>query len=268
MDDGVTMILDKEKRTNHIRDLQLKFTMIKNLSKAESVLKSHEVKVTDFMNPYELKNFISILRGIDEICFRVCEYALAAERKQIQMYPCYLEEEHLNLPFRALRITVKQDRGLRHRDYLGSLLGLGIRREKTGDIYVHSGYADLIVEEGIADYIQMNLESVSKEKAWIEEVQIDKVKPAEDEYEQQIVYLASTRADAVIAEMFQMSRAKAQSLIAAECLRVDYELISSNSTELKEGALISLKGHGRGYFDEVLTTTRKGRLRVKIRLLK
>ena len=40
-----------------------------------------------------------------------------------------------------------------HRDYLGAILGLGIRREWVGDILVHEEGADIIVLEDMAEFI-------------------------------------------------------------------------------------------------------------------
>lgn len=260
-------MIDKEKCTNHIRDLELKQVMIKNLSKVESVLSSHVAKTTDFMNPYELRNFVSILKGIDGLSFRICEYGKQAERRQIQIYPDYIREEDLENPFTVFRLRVTSKASPTHRDYLGALLSIGIKREKTGDIYVQEGGAYLVTDEQIADYVQMNLESVSRERVLIERIETGDLQVSAQRCSEKVIYLSSVRADAVVAEVFHLSRSKAQALIAAGRLKVDYEPISSNAKEIKEHSLISVKGYGRAYFDKILMETKKGRLRAAVRLL-
>lgn len=259
--------MDKEKLTGYIRDTQLKITIIKNLSKVESVLRSHVPKTTDFMNPYECKHFTAILRGIGGISFCAINYGENPQRKLIQIYPDYMSEESLEVPIRALEITSYSKAGLSHRDCLGSLLGLGIQREKTGDIYIHEDRVQLIVQSTIADFVQMNLESVGREKVSVKEIPIEQVSPGQENYQEKIVYVSSLRADSLVAEIFHLSRSKVQELIKAGYLRCDYEPVTTNGRELSEGSLLSLRGYGRGYFDEVLMETKKGRLRVKVRLL-
>ena len=63
----------------------------------------------------------------------------------------------------VVRVTApKGGRVLTHRDYLGSLLALGLDREVTGDILVRGpdaktgGGADIIVEASVAEFIEMN----------------------------------------------------------------------------------------------------------------
>ena len=48
--------MDKIRLTNHIKDIDLKNKMFKVIDKANSCLKNYEVKYTDFLNPFEIKN--------------------------------------------------------------------------------------------------------------------------------------------------------------------------------------------------------------------
>ena len=47
--------MDKEKLTSFIKNVELKKTIIKNLSKAEGVIDNYDIRNTDFMNPFEKK---------------------------------------------------------------------------------------------------------------------------------------------------------------------------------------------------------------------
>ena len=59
--------MDKIKLTNHIKDIDLKNKMFKVIDKANSCLKHYDVKCTDFLNPYEIKNAIAILNSFNDI---------------------------------------------------------------------------------------------------------------------------------------------------------------------------------------------------------
>ena len=83
--------MDKIKLTNHIKDIDLKNKMFKVIDKANSCLKHYDVKCTDFLNPYEIKNAIAILNSFNDIKYSVDGGYDNAERKVIFIYPYYME---------------------------------------------------------------------------------------------------------------------------------------------------------------------------------
>ncbi len=260
--------MDKERLTAHIKDQDLRNFLIRNLSKAQSAMDSHLIKSTEFMNPYQLKCFESIIKNFDSLNYRMYPEGLSFERKIIQMYPEYMDEERLEMPATALKIkgSFKFNK-VSHKDYLGSILGLGIKREEIGDIFVHESYAYLILKNNMADYVLMNLTSVSRENVSIMQADFDEVEPFEEKYTEIIINISSKRADTVIAEIFKISRTKAQELILAEKLHVDFEKYTSVSREINDGSLVSLSGYGRAVFDEMLGETRKKRLRARVKII-
>ena len=84
-------------------------------------------------------------------------------------------------------------------------------------------------------------------------------------YQEKIITTSSRRADAVVSEIFNLSRAKIQEYILKERLYVDFELFTTNSREIKDGSLVSLKGYGRAIFDEVISETKKGKMRARVK---
>ena len=59
--------MDKITLTNHIRDIDLKNKMYKVIDKANTCLKNYDIRETDFLNPYEIKNAIGILNSFSDI---------------------------------------------------------------------------------------------------------------------------------------------------------------------------------------------------------
>ena len=78
--------MDKIKLTNHIKDIELKNKMFKVIDKANSCLKNYEVKYTDFLNPFEIKNAVAILNSFDDIKYSVDGGYDDSERKVIYIY--------------------------------------------------------------------------------------------------------------------------------------------------------------------------------------
>lgn len=54
---------------------------------------------------------------------------------------------------RALRCRFYETDHPTHRDFLGSLMGLGLTREKIGDILVSPQWADVLVGSSVADFL-------------------------------------------------------------------------------------------------------------------
>ena len=70
-------------------------------------------------------------------------------------------------------------RQLTHRDYLGSLLGLGIKREKTGDIIVRDDGADIVICEELAEFVSLNYDKAGRTSLSVEILPIGDLKVAE-----------------------------------------------------------------------------------------
>lgn len=153
---------------------------------------------------------------------------------------------------------------LTHRDFLGSLMGLGIKRATLGDILLDGNNAYLICLESIADYIQTQLSTVRRTSVSCEmtdclpENALPKLTPEE-------VLTSSERLDALIAAVWHLSRNAAQGLITGEKVFCDSVLITSASFMPKPGSVISVRGCGRFFYDGVLRSTKKGRNVIAVR---
>lgn len=147
---------------------------------------------------------------------------------------------------------------LSHRDYLGTLLGLGLERKKIGDIFIHERCAFVVCAEDLAEFLCENLTrirhtSVSCALTKAEEIQF------ELKWKSVSGSVASFRVDALIALAFHCSRSKAAELIAGERVFVNGRLISSPGAVLKKGDIVSARGMGRFVFSNEGNVTKKGR---------
>ena len=81
-----------------------------------------------------------------------------AERRMISFNNKYNEEAEIS----CIKISNKSKfRKVNHRDYLGSILSLGIKRNKIGDLIVDNDKCYVAVSIEIRDYIINNLEMVA-----------------------------------------------------------------------------------------------------------
>ena len=102
---------------------------------------------TDFLSPQQQMMAGDLLRlaGIPETAWLRQGGYQGAERNILLFLPDWMEPETAEPPLRCLRGAFRPDDRLNHRDILGSLMGMGIVREKVGDILVSPESADLIV---------------------------------------------------------------------------------------------------------------------------
>src|SRR5574344_1382646 len=155
--------MDKIKLTSHIKDIDLKNKMFKIIDKANGCLKNYDVRYSDFLNPFEVENAKAILNSDTNLKYSVDGGYDESERKIVFIYPFYMEYEDINDTLRFIQIEGNfKFKSISHKDYLGSLLSLGIKREKIGDIIIHENFCQVIVSHDICDFILMNLEKVAR----------------------------------------------------------------------------------------------------------
>ena len=154
---------------------------------------------------------------------------------------------------------------LSHRDFLGALMSLGIRREMLGDILVSDKQAWLLCLESIADYICSELTQVRH--TVVEVTRADELPEAIlPQAEARNVVLSSERLDAVIAAVYDLSRSESQLLIRQAKVFINSRAVESTSLLLQPNDLVSVRGHGRFRYSGICRETRKGRLRADVQV--
>ena len=156
---------------------------------------------------------------------------------------------------------------LSHRDILGALMFLGIKRETLGDILISKDFSVIICLEKVARYICENLESIrhtSVKCTLLDKLPDNVLNELSEKSESLTVFTSSLRTDALIAAVFSLSRNDAQKLIASEKVFSNGRLVTSPSFTVSENAQISVRGFGRFYLDCPPAETKKGRLRCTV----
>lgn len=176
---------------------------------------------------------------------------------------------------RIIRVTApKGSRKLTHRDYLGSLLALGLDREVTGDILVRDsddktgGGADIIVEAGVAEFIELNYDKAGRTNLTAQALPIGELDTGVINIVEKRDTVASLRLDNIVSAAFAVSRAKAAEAIrrgivsvnSVECLKVD--------REVSEGDRVTVRGKGKIALAEVGGRSRKDRVIVTFNIYK
>ena len=152
---------------------------------------------------------------------------------------------------------------LNHRDYLGAIMNLGVKRETLGDILVKGKEAYVFVDEKMSQYIVDNLDKVRHTHVKIEEIN-DLPEQLTVKREERELLVSSTRLDVVVAGRYKMSRSQALELFRAQKIFLNGRVCENNSYQVKENDVISVRGHGKMCFKQISGETRKGRIYITI----
>lgn len=228
------------------------------------VMKNKKVKYTDFLNLSEQNMILKYLNGyVDIKCVLFGGYK-TAERKIAVIYNDFINIKATNnVPINAMRIEGNLS-NISHRDVLGALLGLGIKREKLGDIIRRENNCDILVHNEIKDYILANLIKIGKQHVKIYSIELEDIIEPVISFKNINTTIASIRFDTILASGFNLSRNKSAALIKSCLVEVNWETIDEPSYILKEGDIISLRGHGRLKFNTINGFTKKGRISVNL----
>ena len=222
---------------------------------------------TDFLGLAELSVFSGIKRDLR------CAYTLFGGHSETERVMVrFGNEEELGysepFPIKIIKIyptARKFAEKLGHRDYLGTILGLGIERSVIGDILIFDTDAYVFVKSDMADYIASSLERVRHTTVRAEIISEDELPEGELFRTEGItVQLAGERLDALVAKVFSLSRDEALGLFRRRLVFVGGALCENNSATPRVGDVISVRGHGKMIYRGQIGVSKKGKLNVLV----
>ena len=224
---------------------------------------------TDFLSPQQQMLAMDLLRlaGIPETGYvRLGGYA-GAERNILLFLPDWLDGDSAESqsPIRCLRAAFREEEKLSHRDFLGSLMGMGIVREKVGDILVGPSAADLMVLDTVAEFLLQSWNSAGRARITVTAIEPWEVRVPEVKCQEVRDTVSSLRLDAVASTGFRMARGKAAELITSGRVQVNWRECTKPDKLLTAGDTVSARGFGKFELTEVGGVTKKGRTSITLK---
>ncbi len=212
----------KEKLIRFYKGTEGEETVVKLVDLAEAVQRSQKFRLSGFLDPYGQEIAETVAANYPGLRVDFGGGYQGAERARAM----YIHEDFAGTPagfdIACLKASWNgQFARLSHRDVLGALMGLGIERDRLGDLLV------------TADSVQRCKEIRAT--------------------------VASLRIDSIAASGFGSSRSRAAADIAADKMKLNWQPVKSASQTVKEGDIISMRGRGRLEVAEVRGQTKKGR---------
>jgi RNA-binding protein YlmH len=226
----------------------------------------HAVKLIDFMDPRQAFIMQSLVNRRDDVVVHLFGGYDEAERKRAVVAPDYRTLGNEDVPVAVVEVTSPDAKftDLDHGDFLGALLGLGIKRDKLGDIHLLDGKCHCLVAAEIVDFININLRQVHRVHVLTDIVPLEQLETKTVRLEEMEFTVASLRLDGIAGDVYRLSRAKVLAPIQAGRCKVNWKPVEDPSKPLKAGDIVSMKGFGRFQVLSVDGVTKSGRTRIKV----
>ncbi len=267
---------------------------------AESALaRDYELYVSRFLSPAEQNlYYTSIIKSVPSLRERIFFWggAVGADRRVCVILPSFIETwdspaveagrpsffsrerevamsaaAAVYLPDETYGITPLKISGsgyatLTHRDYMGSILGLGVEREMIGDIVpLDDRNAVVFASSVTAPFIASELLKIGRDTVKITPAHLSDGYVISKKYEEKLIIAASARVDAVVAGFTGVSRADAKSMCLGGLVDVNYITEESPDRNLAEGDTVSVRGYGKFIIDSFDGLTGSGRSRISVK---
>lgn len=225
---------------------------------------AYDKNITVFGNDFYQPNIWKFFQeNFNTEYFKVDSYGgfKDCERRMISFNNIY----NLSYPVKLLRIeSTSKFSNLTHRDYLGAVLGLGIRRNKLGDLLLKENVCYLTVCEEIEEFLINNLSSVGKSpcKVTIVENNFEELVP---NFKEEIILVQSLRIDSIVSKLIKAPRSRAQAMIEEGMVLLDYNKVKDKSKEVKTEERITIRGKGKYILQEVVGNSKSGKFKVLVK---
>lgn len=188
-----------------------------------------------------------------------------AEKKIMGVFPQWSEPDTGEFPIICLKVIGGYTRKLTHRDYLGTVMSLGIAPQKLGDIVVYDDFAYVLLHNDVAEYVSDNLHKIGNQGVKVELIDNPDVIKIERRYKTIGAVCAAPRLDAVVGAAANISRAQSAALINAGKVKLNHRETQKVAETVREGDLLSIRGYGRFLVHSFDGETRKMRLHITLK---
>ena len=153
---------------------------------------------------------------------------------------------------------------LTHRDLLGGLMGIGLTREKVGDILVGDTAAQIVCLKEAAPIILSQFDQAGRYRLRLKEIPLSALSPAPAEVKLIHDTVSTLRLDAVLAAGFSLARGKAADLVTTGRVSLNHRECLKPDKPVAECDILTCRGLGKCVVKTVGGQSRKGRIIIEI----
>ena len=225
------------------------------LNYKERVINHYSVILTNFLNLYQIR-MIEMIIGKKEGLMVLTNGGIKNSEYQ-RVIICKDTEVIEEKDFNFVKVKINYPHKfykIEHKDVLGALMSLGIKRELFGDILIENDSCYFVCDSKIYGYLLNNFDKVGKVKIKIEEV--NEVLIKQQEYHVKTFFIPSFRLDLVISTLFSISRKKAKDYIIGNLVKVNYKEVEQTDFLCHNNDIVSLRRFGRVEINDLQRKTK------------
>jgi RNA-binding protein YlmH len=230
---------------------------------------TYSPRLTDFLDPRQLLIVHALVGKNDDIKIKEHGGYENAERKRVLLFPDYYvpEEEDFQLALVEIDYPSKFV-SIEHRQILGTLMSIGLKREKYGDILVGQDRIQFFAGEEICEFIISEVQQIGKATVRLLKKPLAERINSQEEWMEVSTTASSLRLDVILSSIYNISRQKAQALIQRGLVKVNWKQVEQTSFTCEEGDVLSARGYGRSRIISIDGQTKKEKWRLTAGILK
>ncbi len=256
---------DREKIIRYYKGTEGAETAVRLVDLAEQAMKNRKLKQSGFLDPYGLEIAETVAANYPGLKVEFSGGYAGAERQRA----IFVHEDFMGTPAFDIVVVRASWNGqfyhLSHRDVLGALVGLGIERDRLGDLLVSADGAKILTDPQMAEFLLQNCVQIGAAAVHCEMDELASIAPKEERCKEIRATVASLRVDSIAAAGFGSSRSRAAADIAADKMKLNWQSVKNAAQTVKEGDILSMRGRGRLEVAEVRGQTKKGRTGVLLK---
>ena len=219
------------------------------------------ITCSPFLTPHEQAEVLEYCRRVLRVTPLFHGGYEDAERRMAFFLPDWLDEESFDpSPYMKAVEAKAPFSSLSHRDFLGSLMGLGIERECVGDIIVKEQTGWFFLLPSITPHVLSSMVKVGRDGVSVSEVDLFSLPAFEKELKEVTFTVQSLRIDAVASGIFRLSRSSCQDLFIRGDVSLNHFPCLDKDASVSEGDIISLRHYGKAKILSADGRSRKGRI--------
>ncbi len=215
--------MNKQELLKDYRKQEDKICLSQVLDKIEYTKIREKIEYTDFLDMYQISLIENFLRKIKFQNYQLFGGYDESERKILIVYPEKYNDKMIAKNYskflKIVRIKLPEEEYGKyfHRNYLGGIVKLGLKREKVGDILVSEDGADILVVKDFAEVLKKELPSLTRfENSKISIEELSDIRKKEIKIEEINIIVPSLRLDNIVSDLAKTSRSKAVQIINQE----------------------------------------------------
>lgn len=202
-------------------------------------------RFTDFLQIAKAEEILSILLKHYNLYFNIFGGIDGASRVKIAID--FETITHFSdFPIKVIKIEFGKYAGnISHRHILGSIIGVGIERNKIGDILIFEKKAVVFLEESVNEFVLNNLFKIGSNRVKVSEEDVNDIFIPLDCYKELIIKLNKIRLSSLIAKCYNINRESAIKLVKSKKVFINWTVANKDICSFLVNTSISVRGYGK-----------------------